>query len=98
VTLEAMASGKPIVTANDSGGTLEFVRHEENGFITEPTPEAIAAAFNRIKGEHGVGQRLGCAGRAYIEQSGMLHTGWDQVIAGLLSPLHSYESCSVVGV
>ncbi len=97
VTLEAMASGKPVVTANDSGGTLEFVRHEENGFIAEPTPTSIAAAFNRIKTDQGLAQRIGAAGRAYIEQSGMLQTGWDQVIDGLLSPLRIDESRSVVG-
>jgi glycosyltransferase involved in cell wall biosynthesis len=97
VTLEAMASGKPVVTANDSGGTLEFVRHEENGFIAEPTPTSIAAAFSRIKTDRGLAQQIGAAGRAFIEQSGMLHTGWDQVIDGLLSPLRIDESRSVVG-
>jgi glycosyltransferase involved in cell wall biosynthesis len=97
VTLEAMASRKPIVTAKDSGGTLEFVRHEENGFVADPTPHSIAEAFNRIKADPAFAQRIGAAGRAYIEQSGMLRTGWDQVIEGLLSPLRGEEMRCVVG-
>lgn len=97
VTLEAMASGKPLVTAKDSGGTLEFVRHEQNGLVVDPNPHAMAEAFNRIKSDPGFAQRIGAAGRSYIEQSGMLKAGWDQVIDGLLSPLGGEESRCVVG-
>ena len=30
------------ITARDSGGTLEFVRDGDNGFVVDPDPEAIA--------------------------------------------------------
>ncbi|MCD6454976.1 MAG: glycosyltransferase family 4 protein [Candidatus Aminicenantes bacterium] len=42
VTVEAFYSAKPVITFSDSGGPVELVRDGENGFITEPTPEALA--------------------------------------------------------
>jgi len=92
VTLEAMASGKPVITATDSGGTLEFVRDGENGFVVEPSAAALAAACNVIAADREVASRLGRAGRSYIESSGMLKAGWDSVIAGLTSPLTMPQS------
>jgi glycosyltransferase involved in cell wall biosynthesis len=48
VTLEAFLSRKPVITAADSGGTLEFVADGENGFVCAPEPEAVAAAASRL--------------------------------------------------
>jgi glycosyltransferase involved in cell wall biosynthesis len=42
VTVEAFMCGKPVITCRDSGGPAELVRNEENGFVTDPTPEALA--------------------------------------------------------
>lgn len=97
VTLEAMASSRPVITAADSGGTLEFVRDGENGFVVEPSPAAIAHAGNLLLSEPALGQRLGSAGRSMIEGSGMLSAGWDAVIDGLLSPLATNSSAKAVG-
>ena len=44
-TLEAFLARKPVITARDSGGTLEFVIDGVNGFVVEPDPEAVAAAL-----------------------------------------------------
>lgn len=87
VTLEAMASGRPVVTATDSGGTLEFVRDGENGRVVPPKALDMAEAFNALLNDPDAAKRMGAAGRAFIEKSGMLETGWDQLIDGLLSPL-----------
>ncbi len=46
VTLEAFLARKPVITAPDSGGTLEFVVDGVNGAVTAPAPEPIAAAIN----------------------------------------------------
>lgn len=40
--IEAMAFGKPIIACNDGGGYMEFIEEGKNGFIVEPTGEAIA--------------------------------------------------------
>ena len=45
VTLEAMLAAKPVLTCDDSGGPLEFVRDGETGRIVEPTPQALADAM-----------------------------------------------------
>ena len=47
VTLEAFLSRKPVITATDSGGPLEFVDDGVNGSIIAPQPESLADAINR---------------------------------------------------
>lgn len=89
VTLEAMASSKPVVTAHDSGGVLEFIRNEENGIITAPTSEAIGKAVNRLLEDEEFAKRLGAQGRADLDALGLEESGWDPIIDGLLSPLQS---------
>ena len=64
VTLEAFLARKPVVTATDSGGTLEFVADGVNGFVAAPEPEALAAAVARLAGDAALAARLGEAGHA----------------------------------
>jgi glycosyltransferase involved in cell wall biosynthesis len=92
VTLEAMASNRPLITASDSGGTLEFVRDGETGCIVEPRPEAVAAAINNVARNPEFAATLGRNGRRYIDDSGMATAGWDAVVDGLLSPLRMRNS------
>lgn len=87
VTLEAMASGRPVVTATDSGGVLEFVRHEENGLILDPTSDSIGHGVNRLVENADFAKELGQNGLEWIKTSGLDSSGWDRVIDGLLSPL-----------
>ncbi|MDH4066168.1 MAG: glycosyltransferase family 4 protein, partial [Acidobacteriota bacterium] len=44
VTVEAFASGKPVITVADSGGPAELVDDGVNGYVTVPSPEALAEA------------------------------------------------------
>lgn len=62
VTLEAFLARKPVVTASDSGGTLEFVIDEVNGLIAEPAAAAIADAVNRLGRDARLAARLGESG------------------------------------
>ena len=48
VTIEAMRSSKPVITATDSGGPLDFVVHGETGLISEPNPIALASAITHM--------------------------------------------------
>ena len=50
VTLEGFLARKPVITATDSGGPLEFVVDDVNGAVVAPDAEAIAAAINRYAG------------------------------------------------
>ncbi len=47
VTIEAFLSRKPVVTASDSGGPLEFVEPGASGFVAAPEPAALAEALER---------------------------------------------------
>ena len=62
VTLEAFLARKPVITCADSGGPIEFVVDGVNGRITEPAPEALAAAIDEIAGDKGKAARMGNAG------------------------------------
>lgn len=62
VTLEAFLARKPVVTASDSGGPLEFVEEGTNGFVCAPEPDEIAGAINRLAGDRSRAASLGSAG------------------------------------
>ena len=79
VTLEAFLSAKPVVTATDSGGTLEFVRDGENGFVCSPEPDAIGTAIARLASDPDLAKRLGERGRARAVQ-----VTWDGVVEQLV--------------
>lgn len=49
ITHEAMASGKPVLTASDSGGPTEFVRPGVNGVVVEPDARAIGAGLAELE-------------------------------------------------
>ncbi len=46
ITIEGMMSAKPVITALDSGGPLEFVSDAKTGFIVDPDPQGIADKIN----------------------------------------------------
>lgn len=48
VTIEAMMSGKPVLTLTDSGGPNEFVENGVTGLSVAPTPDAIAAGIDAL--------------------------------------------------
>ena len=79
VTLEAFLAQKPLVTVTDAGGPLEFVEDGVNGYVCEPTPEAVAAALNRLAADRPRAARLGLAG---YERARLIT--WDSVIEALV--------------
>jgi glycosyltransferase involved in cell wall biosynthesis len=79
VTLEAFLSRKPVITCGDSGGPNEFIVDGVNGFSTEPTPEALAAAINTLASDKARAARMGDAGF-----SSAAAVTWDGVIEKLV--------------
>jgi glycosyltransferase involved in cell wall biosynthesis len=63
VPLEAYRASKPVVTTTDAGGPLDFVIPGETGWVTEPTPEALAAALRESLADEGTARRYGAAGK-----------------------------------
>ena len=80
VTLEAFRSGKPVLTAPDSGGPAELVVHEQNGLVAEPTPEAMAEQLDRFA-DRDFTERLGRA----AEVASRAHT-WENAVRLLVEP------------
>ena len=62
VTVEAFMCGKPVITCRDSGGPSELVRDGESGFVTAPTPEAMAYAMRALMDDRNLAARQGEAG------------------------------------
>jgi len=48
ITLEAFLSKVPVITTVDSGGVLEFVEDEKNGFVNKLDPEQIGKSMMRL--------------------------------------------------
>lgn len=80
VTHEALVSGSPVVTTNDSGAVLSFVKHEKNGLIAEPTEDSIAEACNRLLAEPALHEQLREGARTQSQGN-----NWDEVIEQLIS-------------
>jgi glycosyltransferase involved in cell wall biosynthesis len=49
--VEALTAGKPVITAPDSGGVLEFVSNERLGLVTSLDPRPLAATVDRLSDE-----------------------------------------------
>ncbi len=64
VTVEAFASGRPVITCTDSGGPAELVEHGTSGLVVAPTPAALAAAFRELIDDPARAQRMGQSGAA----------------------------------
>ena len=62
VPLEAYRSSKPVVTATDSGGPLDYVRAGETGWVTEPNAAALAAVCGEAIASEETARRYGEAG------------------------------------
>ena len=62
VTVEAFAARKAVVTCTDSGGPAELVHDGVEGFVTAPSPEALAPALARLAADEPLACRMGDAG------------------------------------
>jgi glycosyltransferase involved in cell wall biosynthesis len=87
ITLEAMKSGKPVLTVSDAGGVTEFVRDGANGRVAAPEVESLARAIDAMMADR---PRLGAMGEA-ARATGAQVT-WRRTVDALLSP-----SLSAVG-
>lgn len=85
ITLEAMLSSKAVLTCTDSGGPLEFVRHEDTGWIEAPDPIALAARLDWIAAHPKEVADAGSRGReAYLRAD----ISWDRVADALVQRLN----------
>lgn len=81
VTLEAFLARKPVITCPDSGGPNEFVVDGVNGFVREPSSEALADAIRGLAANRGRAASMGDAGYDVART-----ITWDGVIEKLVVP------------
>jgi glycosyltransferase involved in cell wall biosynthesis len=80
VTLEAMASEKPVITLADSGGPLEFVDHGVTGWVSAPDPASIADVITRAYREKALCAEIGAVAKDRVDS-----LTWDKVIDALIT-------------
>lgn len=79
ITLEAFASGKPVLTCRDSGEAAVLVRDGINGFVCDAEPKSLAAAMDRLASDRDLARRLGAAGREWV-----LGLSWKNIATRLI--------------
>lgn len=79
VTLQAFLAAKPVITAKDSGGVLEWVEDGVTGLVTDGSPAEIGAAIDRLAADTELARRMGEAGRERV--AGL---SWDPVVSTLV--------------
>lgn len=82
VTLEAMLAAKAVVTCEDSGGPLEFVRDGETGLIAQASAESLAAAMDELWRNPERAKSMGERGRELYREKKI---SWTGVVGKLLS-------------
>lgn len=83
ITLEAMASSKPLITAADSGGPLEFIEDGRHGYVTGNTPESIAEAIDELAMSSALAQKMGKQAKIHLKE---MNISWDYVVKELTRP------------
>jgi len=65
VTIEAFASGKPVITCTDSGGPAELVSASGAGLVVPPDPDSIALSLEKIMSDASLAEKMGQQAIAY---------------------------------
>ena len=81
VTLQAFAAGKPVITAADSGGVLEWVEDDVTGIVTDGSAAELGAAAQRLIADPALAAQLGRAGRERVAD-----LSWKPVVEKLVGP------------
>lgn len=76
--VEALTAGKPVITAADSGGILEFVEDGVTGIVTDLDTQNLAATVDQFSNED-FARRLGADGPARTAD-----LSWNRVVSSLL--------------
>lgn len=81
VPLEAFCSAKPVIALDDTGGALEFVEDNVNGFTAVGSASVVADCIDRLGDDERLAEKLGQAGAHMLAEK---RVDWDHVISSLL--------------
>ncbi|MGC8719199.1 MAG: glycosyltransferase family 4 protein [Thermodesulforhabdaceae bacterium] len=79
ITVEAMHSGKAVLTTHDSGGVNELVIHGETGLSVEPSEDAIAEAMLRMVSDREKTIEMGLKAKEKVA-----HITWEKFVSSLM--------------
>jgi glycosyltransferase involved in cell wall biosynthesis len=82
ITLEAFLAGKPVITHTDSGGPLEFVIDQYNGYVTEPDLVPLAQSIAALAENPDRARELGNNARESLK---FHNISWEYVTERLLN-------------
>jgi glycosyltransferase involved in cell wall biosynthesis len=81
-SVEAAHARKAVLTTTDSGGVLELARDGDNGYVVEPTPQAIAEAMDRLYLDRAASEAMGARAQARLGELGI---SWGHALRRLLA-------------
>ena len=81
-SIEASHSSKAILTTTDSGGVIELVQDGIYVYVTEPSPEALAEAMDKLYLDRNATEAMGKNARARLIE---LNISWPHVLQRLLA-------------
>ena len=79
VTVEAMMSGKPVITLTDSGGPNELVQDGETGYSVAPDARALAAKIDYLCEHRDLARSMGLKAQRRAQA-----ITWEAVVGALL--------------
>ncbi|MCR5814050.1 MAG: glycosyltransferase family 4 protein [Desulfovibrio sp.] len=79
ITIEAMKSGKPVVTTRDAGGVCELVEDGVTGLVVEPDPQALGCAFQKLLDDPVATEAMGRHALARVQE-----ITWEKTVTKLV--------------
>lgn len=76
-SLEAHHSQKAVISCTDSGGTDELIVDGYNGYLAEPSPEALAKVFDQLYEDKKLAEDMG---KHALNRLSELNISWDYVV------------------
>ncbi|HDR9511136.1 glycosyl transferase family 1 [Burkholderia cepacia] len=81
-SVEASHAEKPILTVSDSGGVLELVQDNVNGYVADANPKALAEAMDQLYLDRNKTIQMGKAAPKHLKA---LNISWEHVLQRLLA-------------
>ncbi len=81
-SIEGAHASKPVITTTDSGGVLELVEPGVNGFVVEPSPQALAEVMDALHRDKARAARLGQGNAQRLRD---MKIDWSHVVTSLTS-------------
>lgn len=79
ITIEAMMSGKPVLSVEDAGGVCEFVEDGKTGFCTKLNHQSFGKALQKLASDRSLAEELGQNAKKKVE-----NITWENTVKAIL--------------